>query len=178
MVRHAGEVLVQLAARHAGAGGIVRVAEVHEARAVVDGREHGGGIVEQVPPRHPHQRASRHADRDREHDEGGMRHHRLVPRPEVDPAQDVDEIVRSRAGGGLLEWDLPEAGEGLAEVVGASVGVAVHARGRLAHRANRERGGAERILVGRELDRVRDVQLPLQLLDGLAGNVGLQGADF
>jgi hypothetical protein len=68
--------------------------------------------------------------------------------------------------------------EGFQQVIRAAVGMAVHAVRRGLDRGDGERGRSERVLVRRELDRARDPQLPLQLLDRLPGHVRLQGADF
>jgi hypothetical protein len=85
--------------------------------------------------------------------------------------------------GAIAERDLRRAhaefrGELLLELMAAAVGVQPGVFERAVHGIEGPGAGAERILVGRELDDVREAELALQLFDRFAGHIGRQRTDI
>jgi hypothetical protein len=113
----------------------------------------------------------------RVHDERRVWHHGLVTRPEERVDDQLDQLVRSVPEHDVLRRHAVALGERLAQVVAAAVRVAVQVRQRLEDRLLHALRRRQRVLVRRELDRVVHAELPLQLLDGLAGLVRRDAQD-
>ena len=97
MAGNAAEVFIQGALHDDRAGRIVGIGKVDQPRSIGDRGQHRLGIVKEAFARRLHQSPAGDPHCDREHDERGVRHDRLVPRPQVNPAEDVDQVVRARA---------------------------------------------------------------------------------
>src|SRR5262249_38847767 len=103
--------------------------------------------------------------------------HDLVARVERRLAEHVETAVRARADRDLLELDAVARRERLVEAVDAAVRIAVELARRLSHRVERGREGRERPPVRGELHDPLEAELPLHVLDRLAGLVRRQLLD-
>src|SRR2546425_6316039 len=92
----------------------------------------------------------------------------LVAGPEEGPHEQLDQLVRAVAEHDMVGRHAVLLGERLAQVEAAAVRVAVEVVERREDRLLHSVGWRQRVLVRRELDRVVDPELALQLLDRLA----------
>src|SRR5581483_3501712 len=159
----------QLRAAVRCSGRVVRMADVDELRPRADRVEERVEVVRMVAQRHPLRRC---AELDR------VEHVARERRPAADDLvaglerrlrEQVDDAVRARADDDLSHVDAVALGERRPERVGASVGIAVQLEREALHRLERRRERRERPLVRRELDDALEAELPLDLLDRLAG---------
>src|SRR6185295_13710798 len=88
-----------------------------------------------------------------------------------------DEPVRPGSDGNLLEADVVQVRKRRPESVRATVRIAVEAWRRALDRLERSRKRSERPFVRRQLDHPFEPELPLHLLDRLAGLIGHQVAE-
>ncbi|MBV6418000.1 MAG: hypothetical protein CMLOHMNK_02779 [Steroidobacteraceae bacterium] len=163
---------------HPGAGGIVRVRDEHEPRRR---RHRGEHRLEIVAERHRCMRARmrRHDDRtrprrlhrERIHREAVLRIHRFGTGREERLREQHQHVVRAVAERQLRGRDIEARRERLLQRVAAAVGIDPGVGERGAHRRERRRTRAERILVRGELDDIAEPELARQLADRFAGRV-------
>src|SRR5690606_30365243 len=101
----------------------------------------------------------------------------LVAGAEEGLGDQLEDLVGAAAEDELLGPHAELRGEPLAQPEARAVGIAVHAAERGADRLDGLRRGAERVLVGGELDHALQAQLALDLLDRLAGPGGIERGD-
>ena len=181
--RHRRDESRSASALEPGARRIVRIGDEHEPRALVDELRHGSEIVPErhgvavgIRRRDARGRAGRlHGDRiDRE---GVLRIDRFALRRQERLGDQHEHVVRAVAERDAVGAAAVLARERLLQLETAAVRIQADLPRRLRDRVERPRPRPERILVGRELDAVADAVLALQLLEGLAGNVGRERAD-
>ena len=126
---------------------------------------------------HHHANPPRGLDDHRVHDERRVRDHRLLARAQEGPHDELDELVRAVAHDELVGGEAVAAGEGDPEVVGAAVRIPVEVRQGVGDGLEDALRGRQGVLVGGELDDIREAELALELLDGLARLVGRDAED-
>ena len=172
MLGHPLEVGIELGARVGRPGRVVRQADVDDLRPRADGLEHRLEVVAAVPQLDRARDGAELARVDRVARERGPATDDLVAGLEHRLAEAVHEPVGACTGSNLLEAQVEPLGERRPKPVGATVRVAVQLGRAPLDRLARLREGAVRALVRGELDDALEPELPLHLLDRLAGLVG------
>ena len=150
-----------------------------EAGALRHRRAHGVEIMA-VGPRRGHDRPRPHRlGHDRVHREGVLGEHHLIGGGHEGPGGQLQDLVRAISEREVIGRDGPRPDrevrrEGLLQGVARAVRVTVQRSQRGPDRGQGQGAGAERVLVRGQLDGTRDAVLPLQLLDRLAGLIGLE----
>src|SRR5581483_5543162 len=147
---------------------VVRVADVHDVRPRPDRGQHRVEVVTVVTQ----------GDADGHRSLlGGVDHVARERRPAADDLvagiedrlrEAVDQPVRTGADRDLLEADAEPLGEGIAELPGAAVRIAVQILDAAGESLDRGGKWSERPLVRGELDAALEAELALHLLDRLA----------
>ena len=157
--------------------GLFGIGQEDEARARRHRLGHGLEVVGEVAQR-DHARRRRHRLHDHAvDDEGLVGHHRLVARPEEGAHDELDDLVRAVADEDVVRRHAVPLGQAPAEIEGGAVRVEMDGAERVGHRRHRPRRRAERVLVRGELDRARDAELALHLLDRLARRIRRERPD-
>ena len=172
-----GDEAVEPIRRQPGPGGVVGVGDPHHPGLRVDQVLHGVQVVAIVAGRGDPGPGPDRLGGDGVDGEGVLGEDGLDPGLEEGAGDQIQDIVGAVAqgdGGGI---DPVLASQGGAQLEAAAVRVAAEfTQGRLDRRP-RQPAGAQRVLVGGELDGAADAELTLQLGDGLAGEIGLQPGD-
>jgi hypothetical protein len=127
-VGHTRHEVVDLVGGHDGRRGVVRVGDEDHLGHRRHGARHRLEVEAVVLERHDHADAADGLDDHGVDDERGMRDHRLLPRPEKCPREQLDEIVRAIAEDDVLRAEPVTPTEGLPQIVAAAVGIAVEMR--------------------------------------------------
>ena len=157
-----------LIGRHDRRGGVVGVRDEDDLRHRGDRARHRLEIEAMLLQHHHDADAPGRLDDHRVHDEGRVRDDRLVAGPEERADEQLDQLVRAVAEHDLVGRRSVFLGERLPQIEAAAVRVPVEVVERGEDRPLHAVGRRQRVLVRRELDRVVDAQLALQLLDRLA----------
>ena len=176
--REAREELGELGPADEGPRGVVGIADEDGLGPFVDRRPHRDEVVAE-PRLAPHrngtgigEEAHRLVDA-----EGRTGQDDLVARREEGLGEDAKHVVEAVADEEVRSLDLQRGREGLLEVEGVRVGIYRRFSHSQRYRAPHLVRGAEGVLVRGHLDRPADPELPLQLLDRLAGDVGGEPED-
>jgi hypothetical protein len=154
VARQLGVQAADLGARQPGAGRIAGVGQVDDLRPFIDGLEQFVDAQAIAGLRRVlHLRLGR-AGGDGVGGEGVFALHDVVARLQEDQRQQIEELVRTRAEDQALGLEAEAGGDGLTQRRGLEVGIGVQVgEGGGEGRAGRL-AGAQRILVGRQLDRM------------------------
>ena len=171
--RHARKEAIGLGGGEHRSGGVVGVGEVHDTHRLIQPRRQRVQVVGVVLERRLNNRAAGSAHRQREHHEGAFGSQPHVARLDVDVAEELNELGRAGAEHNLVHLHPEARRQFLAQIEAARIRVAVRLRQAARHRFDGLRRRAQGVLVRSQLDG-GDAELPLHLLDGLAGDVKRQ----
>ena len=111
------------------------------------------------------------------HREGMLRVHRAGVGPQEGAGCKLEDVVRAIAEHDLIALHPEARGQGRLQAIAIAVGIQGQGFQHVVHGLQGVRTDAERILVGGQLDDLREAQLTLQLGSGLTRLVRGDGAD-
>jgi len=158
----------------AGAGRVVGVGNPQNARIVADRRAHRGQVVAVIPRWHHDALGANRLRSDRIDREGVLRVNRRGARRQEGPRGHVQHIIRAIAEHNLARGDTKLFRQLCLQRKTGTIGIQRQVVQRVLCGGERERAGAERIFVRRQLDDVGfgQTEFTREFRNGLAGLVG------
>ena len=178
VLRHALEKTLPFGAPVNRPGRIIGIAEKNNSGVRVASRRHRVEVVRESVESldHPMLTAGGRG-RQRINRERMLRVNRVQSRPQVQEREQVQHLDRARGRKHPLHPDLMIRGDFRAQLVAGAVGVSIQLVQRRLDCLDRARRRPQRILVRRQLHRIVDSELALQLLNRLARLVGSKRGD-
>jgi hypothetical protein len=152
-------------------GGIVGIGNIDNARLRGDGASDGAEIEREVAHGRLNEFAAAGANGDGKESEGTFTGDAFEAGAKKNARSQVDDFAGAEADEDFLGTDGETRGEDFTKTLAAAVGIPVGFTESMARGIHGFGGRAERIFVGSELDGV-DLEVLLNFLNGLAGNVG------
>ena len=162
---------VEFGSAEGRAGGVVGIGNIDDARLRSDGTSDGAEIEREVAHGRLNEFAAAGANGDGKESEGTFTGDAFEAGAKENARSQIDDFAGAEADEDFLGTDGKTRGENFAKTLAAAVGIPVGFTESTDRGIHGFGGRAERIFVGSELDGV-DLEVLLNFLNGLAGNVG------